>query len=59
MVVCLIAEQLADSASEENQARLILAAGRLGNGLDMAGSIGTSVEVKNLRKGHLNAGGVS
>ena len=51
MVVCLIADRLASTAEEPDQSRLIVAAARLNNGLNMSRSIGTSPEIKNIRRG--------
>ncbi len=51
MVVCLIADRLATEANEQDQARLILAAGRLNNALEMSQSLGTPPEIKRIRRG--------
>jgi len=51
MVVCLIADRLSAEANEEDQARLILAAGRLNNALEMSQSLCTPPEIKRIRRG--------
>ena len=51
MVVCLIADRLTAEANEQDQARLILAAGRLNNALEMSQSLGTPPEIKRIRRG--------
>lgn len=53
MVVCLIADRMAGSADEHDQARLILTAGRLNNALNIAQPLGTPTEVKQIRRGGL------
>ena len=51
MVVCLIADRLASAAEEPDQSRLIVAAARLNNALNLSQSIGTPPEIKNIRRG--------
>ena len=51
MVVLLITEGLASQANEQDQARLILAAARLNNAVEMSNTIGTPPEIKKIRRG--------
>lgn len=51
MVVLLIAEGLVSGANEQDQSRLVLAAARLNNALEMSNSIGTPTEIKTIRRG--------
>ena len=51
MVVCLIADRLVPAADEPDQSRLIVAAARLNNALNLSQSIGTPPEIKNIRRG--------
>ncbi len=51
MVVCLIADRMASSADDQDQARLMLSAARLNNALDIAKPLGTPPELKKIRRG--------
>ena len=51
MVVILITKGLASQANEQDQARLILAAARLNNAVEMSNTIGTPPEIKKIRRG--------
>ena len=51
MVVCLIADKLASAADDPDQSRLIIAAARLNNALNMSQSLGTPPEIKKIRRG--------
>ncbi len=51
MVVCLIADKLASVVDDPDQSRLIIAAARLNNALNMSQSLGTPPEIKKIRRG--------
>ena len=51
MVVCLIADKLASVVDDPDQSRLIIAAARLNNALNMSQSLGTPPEMKKIRRG--------
>ena len=51
MVVCLIADKLVSVANDPDQSRLIIAAARLNNALEMSQSLGTPPEIKRIRRG--------
>ena len=51
MVICLIADRLAGVANDDDQSRLLLAAARLNEALDISRSLGTPPELKKIRRG--------
>ena len=51
MVICLIADRWAGVVNDDDQSRLLLAAARLNEALDISRSLGTPPELKKIRRG--------